>query len=81
MFPTLSQNKTSAFAQNMNVRIPDKGNFVSGGQYIPIAGLNTINGAEEPAIGQYTPRAPTSGTYVLGSRNGIIQWIATEECD
>ena len=23
---------------------------------------------------------PASGTYVLGSKNGQIQWIATEEC-
>ena len=24
---------------------------------------------------------PASGTYVLGSIDGVIQWIATEDCD
>lgn len=27
------------------------------------------------------PPAPASGTHVLGSINGIIQWLATESCD
>lgn len=27
------------------------------------------------------PAAPASGTYVLGSINGAIQWLATEACD
>ncbi len=26
------------------------------------------------------PDAPTTGTYVLGSVDGALQWIATEEC-
>jgi hypothetical protein len=26
------------------------------------------------------PAVPTSGTYVLGSVGGAIQWIETEEC-
>lgn len=26
------------------------------------------------------PAAPTSGTHVLGSVNGALKWIATEEC-
>ena len=26
------------------------------------------------------PAAPTSGTHVLGVKNGKLQWIATEEC-
>ena len=26
------------------------------------------------------PAAPTSGTHVLGVKNGELQWIATEEC-
>ena len=81
MFPTLPQNKTSGLAQNMNVRIPVSTPFEAGGQYIPVAGLYNVNSASEPAIGEYTPKAPSGGTYVLGSRNGIIQWIATEECD
>lgn len=25
--------------------------------------------------------APSSGTYVLASINGVIQWIATEACN
>jgi hypothetical protein len=65
---------------SLEARIPN--NFEGGGaQYIPIGGLYSVNGADEPAIGQYTERAPSTGTYVLGSINGIIQWIATESCD
>lgn len=26
------------------------------------------------------PAAPASGTWVLGAVNGVLQWIATEEC-
>lgn len=26
------------------------------------------------------PTPPSAGTYVLGSVNGTIQWVATEEC-
>lgn len=26
------------------------------------------------------PAVPTSGTYVLGSVDGTLQWITTEEC-
>jgi len=26
------------------------------------------------------PAAPTTGTHVLGSVGGVLQWIATEEC-
>ena len=26
------------------------------------------------------PAAPSSGTHVLGSVNGTLEWIATEEC-
>lgn len=25
--------------------------------------------------------APSGGTHVLGAINGVIQWIATEECE
>jgi hypothetical protein len=32
------------------------------------------------AIGEYLI-PPNSGTYVLGSVDGNIQWIATEDCD
>lgn len=27
------------------------------------------------------PRVPATGTYVLGSKDGKIQWIATEDCE
>lgn len=26
------------------------------------------------------PAAPTTGTHVLGVKNGVLQWLATEEC-
>lgn len=26
------------------------------------------------------PAAPASGTHVLGAVDGVVQWIATEEC-
>lgn len=29
---------------------------------------------------ELVPTAPASGTYVLGSVNGTIQWLATEAC-
>jgi hypothetical protein len=66
-------------AKQMDVFIPR--NFASGRNYIPIAQMNNVGGMNLPAIGQYTAEAPTSGTYVLGSKNGQIQWIATEDCD
>lgn len=75
---SIARNRTAAVAQNMNVRIPN--DFVEGAQYVTIAGLATVNGGREPAISQYlTP--PPSGTFVLGSIGGSIQWIATEACD
>lgn len=27
------------------------------------------------------PAVPASGTYVLGSVNGVVQWLATEDCN
>lgn len=64
-------------AKQLDVLIPN--NFVSGANYIPLAQLNSINGQQLPAIGNYsTP--PSGGTYVLGSINGQIQWIATQDC-
>jgi hypothetical protein len=32
-------------------------------------------------LGAGLPTAPASGTYVLGSVNGTIQWLETEACD
>lgn len=28
----------------------------------------------------FIPQQPTSGTHVLGAVDGVLQWIATEEC-
>ena len=43
---------------------------------IPIAGYYE----NRSAIGEYKI-PPSSGTYVLGSVNGAIQWIATQDCE
>lgn len=32
-------------------------------------------------IGSGLPVPPANGTFVLGSINGTIQWLATEACD
>jgi hypothetical protein len=63
--------------QGMQVKIQE---FDSNAQYIPIGKKTDLNGKEINAIPEFR-KAPTSGTYVLGSKNGIIQWIETEECD
>lgn len=65
-------------AKQMDVLIPN--NFQNNSNYIPIAQLNSINGQQLPAIGQYTAAAPDTGTYVLGSIDGVIQWIQTQAC-
>lgn len=64
--------------KQLPIKIPN--DFEDGAQYLPIAGKQQINGASEPVIGSYTPKAPGSGTFVLGSVDGFIQWIATETC-
>jgi hypothetical protein len=70
-------NEGNNNSRQLDVLIPN--NFVSGSNYIPLAQLNTINGQQLPAIGNYsTP--PSTGTFVLGSVNGSIQWIATQDC-
>lgn len=28
----------------------------------------------------FNPAAPSSGTHVLGVKDGVLTWIATEEC-
>lgn len=64
-------------SKQLDIKIPT--DFQSGKNYIPLAQLNTINGQQLPAIGNYsTP--PSTGTFVLGSVNGSIQWIATQDC-
>lgn len=35
---------------------------------------------ESPLVDSWA-EAPSSGTYVLGSIDGLIQWIATEDCN
>jgi hypothetical protein len=38
---------------------------------------------ETPGVNGHTARmlaGPASGTYVLGSIDGVIQWIETEDC-
>jgi hypothetical protein len=42
--------------------------------------LRLFPDAESSAVGGGLPTAPASGTYVLGSINGTIQWLATEAC-
>lgn len=69
---------SSNISKQLDIKIPD--NFTSGSSYLPIAQLNNINGQNTPAIGQYTQAAPSTGTFVLGSVNGSIQWIATQDC-
>jgi len=39
----------------------------------------TMNGYEARKL-KILPPSPGSGTYVLGSVNGSLTWIATEEC-
>lgn len=72
-------NEGNNTASQMDVKIPD--NFAKDKNYIPLAQLNQINGKDLPAIGQYTEEAPSSGTWVLGSIGGQIQWIETQDCD
>lgn len=43
--------------------------------------IETISGAGgHPQRKLRIPSAPSNGTHVLGAVNGILQWIATEEC-
>lgn len=54
--------------------------------------FNSADFVEEEASGQggfpkrkvslkyRIPNLPGSGTYVLGSVNGVLEWISTEEC-
>jgi hypothetical protein len=76
---SVTQNQQAVSVENMQIRMP--ASFESGGEYIPIGKQTNVNGQDIPAIPNFTTRAPASGTYVLGSINGSIQWIATENCD
>ena len=72
------QNQQAGSVENMQIKIP--ASFDSGGQYIPIGKQTDVNGKSIPAIPEFS-KAPSSGTYVLGSINGSIQWIATQDCE
>ncbi len=43
----------------------------------------TRSGVDEPDTGNdgSVPNPPATGTWVLGSINGTVQWIATEACE
>ena len=75
---SVTQNQQALSVENMQIRMPSS--FESGGQYIPIGKQTDVNGKSIPAIPDFS-KAPNSGTYVLGSINGSIQWIATENCE
>jgi len=70
---------------NVNFDVKEQ-KFEENQQGIPIAGryrFPTPPGQPEKfgsAIGEYQV-APESGTYVLGSIDGKIKWIATDACE
>jgi hypothetical protein len=71
-------NSGQAVATNFDVK---EQKFNGDQKGIPIAGdYSGVSGWKGSAIGEYKI-PPQSGTYVLGSVNGNIQWIATEACD
>lgn len=70
-------NESNNTAKQLDILIPN--NFALNENYIPLAQLNYINGEYLPAIGNYI-NPPKSGTFILGSINGQIQWIATQNC-
>jgi len=68
---------------NQNIRTkggnPDIKYPPTDGQGIPYSRPNVgYNGS--PLIDSWA-KAPSSGTHVLGSKDGQIQWIATKDCD
>lgn len=72
-----SQNSATGSGVNFDVKEQSFGDEKG----IPVAGRYPYpNGGEGSAIGEYLI-PPSSGTYVLGSIGGVIQWIATEDCD
>jgi hypothetical protein len=48
----------------------------------PIIEGNNVLASEDGEMSwkAYFPDPPNEGTYVLGAIDGVIQWIATEEC-
>ena len=46
-----------------------------------VESVTGLNGHEARKLKMFSlPASPGSGTYVLGSVNGALTWIATEEC-
>lgn len=75
-----SQSQTFSSGSPINFDVKEQ-NFDAGQFGVPIAGKYSYpNGSEGNAIGEYSV-PPSSGTYVLGSIGGVIQWIATESCE
>jgi len=73
-----SQNYSTSSGVNFDVK---EQQFEDNEYGIPVAGKYQYpNGELGSAIGEYKI-PPSSGTYVLGSIGGVIQWIATESCD
>jgi hypothetical protein len=67
----------SAIGTNLDVK---EQAFTGTQKGIPVAGRYPYpSGGEGNAIGEYKI-PPQTGTHVLGSINGVIQWIATEAC-
>jgi len=38
------------------------------------------HGSHQQRKVELKPELPTTGTYVLGAVDGVLQWISTEEC-
>lgn len=73
-----SQNSATGSGVNFDVKEQSFGENEKG---IPVAGRYPYpRGGGGSAIGEYLI-PPNSGTYVLGSVNGSLQWIATEDCE
>jgi hypothetical protein len=66
---------------NPNIKYPPNN---EGQEALPISrprvGWSPAGGVPGPLVDKWA-EAPKTKTYVLGSINGIIQWIETEGCD
>lgn len=69
-------NQTTAPGFNFDVK---EHVFGANQKGIPVAGKYSGASGTVNAIGEYLI-PPSSGTYVLASIGGTIQWLATEEC-
>jgi hypothetical protein len=76
---TNAQAINAGFAVAGNFDVKEQA-FTGTQKGIPVAGRYPYpGGSEGNAIGEYKI-PPQTGTHVLGSVNGVIQWIATEAC-